>query len=197
MRALHWYQTAWPFLEGAEKEAIRKLFYKISGTPPLDYEKLPKKKDGFPAGWEFGGSMNTFPDPMFARTGKASGKILPAPNLPTRQASLISMQYPITPGKKYKMTAWVYTDRTDADGEVDIGFWTVDGKLFGFGGGPRILMDTPTWRRVEKEGVAPDEAIRIQVRAWCQHTKGAVWLDDVSLAIEGKEVLRNGGFEDK
>lgn len=28
-------------------------------------------------------------------------------------------------------------------------------------------------------------------------TKGAVWVDDVSLAVEGKEILKNGGFEDK
>jgi hypothetical protein len=58
-------------------------------------------------------------------------------------------------------------------------------------------MDTPCWRKFEKEGVAPDGAIRIQVRIWSQHNKGAVWVDDVSLAVEGKEVLKNGGFEDK
>lgn len=195
-RAMHWYQTAWPFLEVADKEPLRKIFYRIAPPPP-DYEKLPKKKDGFPAGWEFGGSMNSFPDLSFSRTGRGSGKILPAPNLPTRQASMISMQYPILPGKKYKVTGWVYTDRSDADGEFDIGFWDLQGKLFGFGGSPRILMDSPFWRKVEKEGVAPEEAIRIQVRVWSQHNKGAVWIDDVSLTVEGKEVLKNGGFEDR
>lgn len=196
LRAMYWYQTAWPFLEGADKDSLRKVFYKAAAPPP-DYEKLPKKRDGFPAGWEFGGSMNSFPDLAFARTGRGSGKILPAPNLPTRQASMISMQYPIIPGKKYKASGWIYTDQTDADGAFDIGFWDVKGTLFGFDGGVRILMDTPCWRKLEKEGVAPDGAIRIQVRIWSQHNKGAVWVDDVSLAVEGKEILKNGGFEDK
>jgi hypothetical protein len=58
-------------------------------------------------------------------------------------------------------------------------------------------LDIPFWNRVVLKGVVPEGAVRAQVVVVLASKKGSMWVDDVSLKIDGKDVLKNGSFEEK
>lgn len=74
-------------------------------------------------------------------------------------------------------------------------YWSRFGKFLGQEG-PSVPLDLPCWHKVSGELTTPEDTFLFDVSVQMWSTAGAFWVDDVSLKIEGKEVLRNGGFEE-
>ena len=56
--------------------------------------------------------------------------------------------------------------------------------------------DQPWLKRLEARFTAPETAAKITVAFSVKSTKGTLFLDDLSLKQDGKELLKNGSFDD-
>jgi hypothetical protein len=100
-------------------------------------------------------------------------------------------------GKELESSAWAVTDGTDTlDDKFVIGVYDAQGKLLVIKEFPQ-RRDFPIWTRFVEKPPMSDAAFKAKVQILIASTKGSLWLDDFSLKVDGKEVLKNGGFEDK
>lgn len=107
---------------------------------------------------------------------------------------LHSPAIPVTPGAKLEVSAWILTDGTDHPAE---GFVA---NITGLKGGIASMSlgwsaDLPVWVRVTQTMVVPDGARAVTLDFPIGSTKGTILVDDVSIRVDGKEVLTGGGFE--
>jgi hypothetical protein len=58
-----------------------------------------------------------------------------------------------------------------------------------------MLPDRPYWSRYQTEFEPAKGVSEVNFRLVIDGKNSQLWLDDVSLVCEGKEVLANGGFE--
>lgn len=102
----------------------------------------------------------------------------------------------IKPGT-FKVSAWVVTDGTNADDQLLVAVQNANGNnviLKPVG----IPMDQPWWKKVSFEVEAPAGAVRMALALNISSKQGLVILDDVSIkGSDGRELLKNGGFEDR
>lgn len=192
-RALYWFQKAWAFVDGKDKETLRRIFYKIT-PPPVGYDK-PGKSQETAIGWGTQEVNGTFIDPTFARSGKRSLRLVQPKG--KKYSGVDVSPFPVPPGRKYQITAWVYTDKTEADGKIQ---FRAHGK-----DNPNALMqkdftipqDSPFWQKITAEVEVPADAFRVLFYIDNNSTTGGQWVDDISLVADGKDYMKNGGFEDK
>jgi hypothetical protein len=196
-RALYWFKEAWFLVDSMEKAKLRSLFLKIA-APPVGYEK-PKKGEPQPTGWAIADITGGFVETGFARTGAKSIKTLSAVKAPgAGYAFADTSMFPITPGRKAVITAWVYSDKTDSDGKLDV-------RVFDRNAVPPALVvksfpipqDCPFWQKIVGEVEIPQGGVRIMIHFANKATMGALWIDDVSIIVDGKDVAKNGGVDDK
>ena len=132
-----------------------------------------------------------------ARTGSYSLKITASPGRPQGELVWISETVPVTPGKKYVLSAWVRTSDIPKDSvfnaESQLGFTvTWHSQLFTDGGGWNevggddyrfTLKDTETgWTQYAAVFTARDNANAVSVRARSWHLwYGTSYWDDFSL----------------
>lgn len=98
--------------------------------------------------------------------------------------------------KSIEVSAWVLADGTDSTNDdmkpcVSSGA----GKLLSATGSP-IPMDLPVWTRISQT-IKGDGAQKLSLVFEFQSRSGTVYVDDVSVKVDGKELLRDGGFEGK
>jgi hypothetical protein len=101
------------------------------------------------------------------------------------------------PGKTYEFSAWVLPDGTDAaEDQVAV-------TIFNQGGTPVdvkrlfIPQDQPWWQKVEVKFEMPRGAAILWVQIASASKAGNLFVDDMSLKVDGKETLKNPSFEDK
>ena len=196
-RALHWFKSAWLVVDEKEKAKLRTLFMKLA-MPPAGYEK-PKKGEKQPSGWGIADITGSFPETGFARTGTRSVKVLSSVKAPNAgYAYADTSMVPVQPGKTAIVTAWVYSDKTDQDASIQI-------RVFNRTAMPPalvvkacpILQDCPFWQKIVGEVEVPAEGVRIQVHFANKASAGALWVDDLSIVVDGKDAMKNGGLEEK
>jgi hypothetical protein len=102
---------------------------------------------------------------------------------------------PAKPGQKCEFSAWVFSDGTDGGGDKFF-FNVQDGTgKFLAQAEPLINPDTPIWRRVLWSVELPAGTARLGVSVMLNSTKGFIWVDDISILLDGQEALKGGTFE--
>lgn len=192
-RASQWYALAWPSLNGVWKdrtrEQLRKLFQNASVPDP--------KALTAPAGWKTNdlvqkGSATT----KASRNGKASYQIAAVKNAAAFSVAA-EQSVTATPGKTYEFSAWALPDGTDgAEDQVTLAIYaggTVPTEV------KRLMIprDEPWWHKVEMKVLVPADATSLRVMITATSRSGNLFVDDISLKVDGKETLKNPSFEDK
>lgn len=192
-RASQWYGLAWPDLVGVWKdrtrEQLRKLHQNVSVPDP--------KTISAPSGWKTNdltqkGGATT----KAARTGKVSYQVAAVKNAPAFSTAA-EQTVNATPGKTYDFSVWALPDGTDgAEDQITLAIYVqgavpVDVKRL------MIPMDEPWWHRVEKQIEVPNNATTLRVMITATSRVGNLFVDDISLKVDGKEQIKNGSFEDK
>lgn len=194
-RAVQWYGLAWPDLKKEPlwgdklRERLRKL-YLINPNAAL-----PKNLT-CPSGWKcpiadtkaarFQGA---------ARSGQSSFAIVGWKSpLPAYGATEQAID--VKPGT-YKVSGWVVADGTDQTDSFLVNVQNANGTNLILR--PVLIMpDLPWWRRVETEIEVPKDGIRMGISVVVGSKQGMIYVDDVSIkGPDGKELLKNGSFEDR
>lgn len=194
-RAAQWYTLAWPGLDNVWKDRSRIQGRKLAVARP---QGVARK--GMPSGWttDVGNAgANAILDGNVARVGSYSVK-LPAADAKTA-GSVSAFKSVLTPisGKTYEVSAYVLADGTENAAD-SIFVWFFDGagnninKQSVF-----VPVDMPFWNRVVIKGDVPKGAVRALVGVALYSKSGNFWIDDFSMKVDGKEVLKNTSFEEK
>lgn len=195
-RANHWYVAAWPDLKGAWRDKARERGMKIAvARPPGAARK------GLPTGWVASianpGGRAPVLDGAIARTGSYSVKLVPGDEKIKGSYSELKSDPIQVSGKALELTVYVLADGTDTSNDhITLNFMDATGISQGIMG-PFVPMDTPFWNRLMYKADLNPKIARIEVAAAMHSRKGAMWVDDFSVKIDGKEVLKNGSFEEK
>lgn len=193
-RASQWYGQAWGSLDVPWKDRTRIQLHKLlqngAGADP--------KNLVVPSGWKaLDNAQKAAPTSRASRGGKNSYQVMGG------RATLVPMVSPIEqtvsalPGKEVEVSAWVLSDGTEsAQDHLNVSCWGQGGRLLDE---KRISFrsDEPWWQRIGLKIVVPKDSVLIKVQLVLDSKVGTVFFDDVSLKTDGKELLKNGSFEDK
>jgi len=187
-RACEWYALAWPDLEGPRRERLRERARSMSAAVPPGG---PRKQ--LPTGWttDLGAPVL---DGTVARTGSFSVRL--PHGEPGSETYLKSVRVPAT-GKTVEYSAFVRTDGTTSPNDVFFINYLDRDETLVHAVGQKIQADLPFWNLVRAKEEIPKNAAYLLVGVAVRSKKGDVWIDDVSVKIDGKETLRNGSFEQK
>lgn len=188
------YSRAWDKLTDAIwKDKLREKLKSVQKTGPASIKTSGK----YPKGWAaFSGGTAAGGDAEFVRTGKQSLKLVP-PNLKEADASTVKSDFVLIPeGSKVRVSAWVFTDGNEGDGD-DFAFSFVSAANRSLAGQlqKQIRSDRPFWTHIEMETIAPPGCVKGNILLVFKSPKGYLVVDDVSVTVNGKEVLQNPGFE--
>lgn len=195
-RASQWYVKAWPDLEGPWKVKLRDQAKKLAAARPPG---SPRK--GLPTGWVETAGMSGIPpvlDGTISRTGSISAKLLPPEEkAKTGSASILRTDLIPIQVKPVELLAYTLSDGTDnGTDRVAIGFFDAGGNSLAYHQA-FLPNDLPFWTPVTIKATPPDKAARMDVEFWQYSKKGNIWIDDVSIKVEGKDIMKNGSFEDR
>lgn len=195
-RASQWYATAFPDLDGPWKDKAREQGLKLASSRPSGG---PRR--GLPAGWQaetaIGGAKSPVLDGQIAHVGSYSVRMVPADEkVPGSWSGLKTDLIPVS-GKVLEISAYVRSDGTDnASDRVFVNVFDRNGTGIGTIG-PYVPMDLPFWSRVYTKVDLNPNIAKIQFGASLYSKKGTFWVDDASVKIDGKEILKNGSFEER
>lgn len=178
------YAAAWPdldvFWKMKTREHLAKLYAPVS----------PGRPAGLPEGWS--GPVDTAhkvaPATDRVHSGGVSAKL--APGAKARNARLLYTPTVKGTGKRVEFSVWVLSDGTDSGGD-EIRFY-FDGAVTA----KKIPKDLPVWTRLVFEADTVNGSFdrgNIEIVAFSK--EGTIYVDDLSIKIDGKELLLNGGFE--
>jgi hypothetical protein len=197
-RASHWYGLSWPEMKNEPLwgQRLREQGKKLAASRPPG-----ASRKGLPAGWNAyaltAGARPPVLDGSVARNGSYSIKIVPSDEkIKGAMSGLLSDLIPVS-GKSMEISAYVLSDETENGADrVFVNFFDQAGTGFATVG-PFVTVDTPFWTRVYAKADVPPNASRIQFGVRMDSKKGNIWIDDASVKVDGKEILRNGSFEEK
>jgi len=194
-RASYWYAEGWPDLDPLWKMKTREQGLKLAAArPPGTSQKQ------LPTGWNPGtspGSRAPILDGTVSHVGSYSIKVLPSDEKIKNATSGFSTDLIPVSGKTIEVSAYVLADGTDSGNDhVYVNLFDQNGVGFSTIG-PFIPMDTPFWQRVYTKADIPRNAARFQFGVSMASKKGTLWVDDVSVKLDGREALKGGSFEGK
>ena len=180
-----WYGRAWPDLDDVWKLQLRGRLRQIYASPA-------KQKGSLPAGW--GGPLGegkAETSPLLVHSGSSAARLSPSKNGSGSMLRSPSVELP--KGKPVKIEAWVLSDETDGEATLVAHFFDPAGKLLA--SRPfAVKADLPVWTRWTDEAEV-EGAVKLSFDLVVNAKKGTVVVDDVSVKVEGKELLPSGGFE--
>jgi hypothetical protein len=191
-RASKWYADAWPDLDEAGKAKLRDRLQKLYSGPAGPARPLPLA--GWPGSNSAGAKIEAAP--ARAHSGAYALKITPA-NKPGLRDILHSESTLVKPGSVLEISFWALTDGTDSL-EDKLSFALFEQQ--GAGAGQKEIFlsaDTPIWKFHSAKLDVPAAGFKTMVGFLVASTKGEIWLDEISVKVDGKELVRNGGFEEK
>jgi hypothetical protein len=189
-RALFWCKEAWPDLAGIPKEKARARAAELQTVSSLKDKEWTFARHV--SGWTFSGDSGL--GLKYAVSGKASARIAKLSNQP---CYVMMDRQPAKPGKDYVVSLYVLSDQTEAPGgHVAIYFYDKDSKSVP-GKSEPIPPDFPFWQKIEFKGMIPPDAAMTAFDVVLDAQKGSIWIDDISVKVDGVEMIKNGSFEDK
>lgn len=195
-RAAQWYVKAWPDLPEAWKLKARERGRSLSSSrPPGGARK------GMPSGWLESAGINGRPsnlDGAIAKTGSYSVRLTPPDEkAPAGSASTLRNDFTPIPVRPIEVIAYTRSDGTDnGTDRVALGFFDANGNPLAFHQA-LLPVDLPFWTPVMIKATPPANAVRAQIEFWQYSKKGNIWVDDVSIKADGKELAKNGSFEER
>jgi|SRR6185295_875180 len=195
-RALFHFSEAWPKINDPvwkDKTRERVLAVQRTGKPSPNLGPYPAK------GWfPLNPKCNAGIDSEFVRSGSVAIKLIPpADPGPSGMAWFRTDDIPVAAAQKYKASCWVLTDGTEKGADqLCIAFLDAGDKVLS-STGPRAMIDRPIWSKLEVEGVVPEKAAKLRFGFNRGSRQGRVFVDDMSFILEGREILKNGSFEQK
>lgn len=193
-RASQWYGLAWPALDSIWKDRTRIQLRKILQNPTI----ADPKTLVVPSGWKaYDNAQKGAPTSKASRNGKNSYQVMGAKTATGTMVSPIEQAISVTPGKEAEVTAWVLSDGTESvQDHVSLGFWGQGGRLLD--AKPLNLRpDEPWWQKLSLKFTIPKDSILIRLQLVLDSKSGTVFFDDISVKVDGKELVKNGSFEDK
>ena len=181
-RALYWYAQAWPSADEAARAEIRKRAASVlrpgtCGGYPTSVTDMPGTKSARGSGR----------DTTRSWTGNSSLRVAPG-------AWLRIGPFPCAAGAKVEIACRSWSEGgEDGKSQILVRYFSSKGGLTH--GGPAVPGDLPFWTRLEHTQIAPDGTASIDVSIPSESKTGAFWIDDLSVKVDGKELLQNGGFE--
>lgn len=191
-RAVHWYAQAWLTVDGVWKDKEREQLRKLLQNPNVPDPRTPAA----PGAWKtIDATQKCGPTTKAAKTGKTSFQVVGTKN-PANE--YVSLEQNLTPvAGKYEFSAWVLSDGTDsAKDQVSAAWFAQGAKLLGY---TTLIapQDNPWWRKLETTFEVPAGAVLLVIHVHPCSKAGNFFVDDVSVKFGEKELLKNGGFEDK
>jgi hypothetical protein len=189
-RGVYWYKEAWPNLAGPDREKVRPRVAELQAVA------IPQGKEWTPAttisGWSFqaGSGIGN----RYAFSGKASARVAGDAG---KRSWVMMERIPANPGKEFTLTLYALSEgMQQSAGSANIYWYRADGTGLG---GPRapISADFPFWQKLEIKAVIPMDADKTAFDVVIDSPTGAIWIDDISLVVDGKNLIRNGSFEDR
>lgn len=178
------YAKAWPDLDPFWKTKTREHLMKLYAPP------VPGKGGNFPEGWSgpVDGTHKISLSSERVHSGGTAVKLVPGAK--ARNARLLYTPTVKGAGKKVEFSIWVLTDGTgSADDEVR---FYLDGSV----SSKKLSKDTPIWTRIIFEADTVGGSFdRANIEVVLFSKEGTVYVDDLSVKVDGKEILQSGGFE--
>jgi hypothetical protein len=112
-----------------------------------------------------------------------------------RVPSAVSQTVAARPLASYELSCWVLTDGTDSAEDKLFATVTTSDSRVAVQPGVTVSADQPWYKRIEVKFTAPETAAKMTVGFGVMSTRGTIFLDDVSLKQDGRELLKNGSFE--
>lgn len=187
-RAATWHVRAWPALDGAGKDKLRERFRNafqsagtVSRSPPKEWiVAASEAKTGVSTGAPHGGRHGF--QIACVRAGEAVV-------VPLRQSVAAR------PLAAYELSCWVLTDETNGTDDQLFAKLHTESGLQVLHPTAVAAADQPWYRRIEVRFTAPETAVKMTVGFSVRSNQGTIFLDDVSLKQEGRELLKNGTFD--
>jgi hypothetical protein len=191
--ALQLYRQAWEQSEGLEREKLRTKLHLIAGFPPQI------SSAGVPPGWNAShvSALNrVFVDSNFAHSGRRSLRFERDKDTDKGLVITDSAVYKAKPLKEYTLSLWVWSNRnTRTRSYIGLRWINASGGMIGASEIP-LTADVPIWTKLSKSFICPDGAVSVDLQIGVSHEgKCTVFIDDVSVTMDGKEVFQNGSFE--
>lgn len=197
-RGAYWYASAWTEMKSEPLwgDKLRERGLKLAASKPPG-----AGRKGLPSGWAQGGGIPGGKPPVLdgtmAHVGSYSAKVVPADEKVKDSGSVLQSDLIPISGKTLELSAYVFSDGTEnAADQLRLNFFNANGGWMG-AVGPYVPVDVPFWTRIYTKVQIPEGASRAQLGAVLYSKKGNMWVDDVSIKVDGKEVLKNGSFEEK
>jgi hypothetical protein len=195
-RASEWYAKAWPGLSDLWKMKVREQGAKLA-IPKVKGQ--PRK--GLPSGWEYDGGVSGKPaevDNSISHSGAYSIKLSPGAKEVAGSGSAVRSSPIQIFGEFIEVSAFVRTNETEnpKDGMTlwmfnDTDRNPIEQKTILF------KTDIPFWRKLYIKSKIPANAVIAQIHAGTLSRNGNVWIDDLSIKVDGKEIAKNGSVEEK
>lgn len=195
-RAGQLYASAWPSLDSAWRERSREQGKKISAARPPGGVRR-----GLPSGWQaetgLAGAKPPMLDGAIARSGSYSIKLVPGDEKIQNSVSALKSDLIPISGKTVEISAFIRSDGTEGAADRLFAYF-FDQNGAGIGTIQSFApVDTPFWTFVSAKADVPSTAVRLQVGVSMASKKGNIWVDDLSVKMSGKEMLKNNSFEDR
>lgn len=187
-RAVDWYGKAW--------ETVPDDFYKIGLRPRLAALQTlagaaRDSRSGKLTGWNItgGGDIGL----KYAKDGRQSIRLANTAKTGTSQLQS-DVQVP-QPGKDFELSFWALTDGTDGvNDNLAMTAHDAAGTLL-YEDHTAVGKDLPFWKKYVKKGTFPKTAARFSLLFVMSSTAGNVWIDGISVKVDGKELVKNWSFE--
>ena len=188
-RASSWYAKAWPGLDELRKMKLRERLAKLYAPA------IPGKAVGFPKGWggPLGGKWKV--EVQAARVHAGGTALLIQPQAENGLSEVFRANpMAVSGGQKLEISAWVLSDGTNylSDGFV--------AHVLGSDGAAAasltfpIRADFPIWTKVSKEISTPKGSEKLTLSFVIGSGKGLIFVSDLSVKLDGKELLPPEGF---
>ncbi len=192
-RASQWYAKAYPFLDGPWQQKAHAQLRKVLQNPAVPDVKGATA----PASWKVADkTANEGATAKASHSGKMSYQVLPMKHSGMHYYPFEGSFVPVQGGKTYEFSFWALADGTDqANDQISV-------QVFGPGGKNlstqfvTIGMDQPWWQKFEAKFDVAGGGVAVTLRSNIASTVGTLYFDDFSLKVDGKEVIKNGSFED-
>lgn len=180
------YGKAWPDLDAVWKTKTREQLARLYSSPQPATRPMPKGE------WRAEGAVVSGER---VRSGLSAVKItMPKGNADGYYIPLRTVLKLPAGAAEVEVSAWVLSDGTNnVNDDVKPTVTGAAGKLL-YAQGSAIPLDLPIWTKVEKK-IACEGGLTIEVQFDFLSRKGTVYVDDVSIKVDGKELLTNGSFE--
>jgi len=191
-RAAQLHRILWTQASGLEKEKLRTKLRAIAGFSPQ-----PSVGGAFPSWTNIDALNRVFVEQNFAHSGRRSLRF-DRDRDSEKGLALVDYEepFPAKPLKEYTLSLWVWSNRNTGERSyISVAWIDANGKFITFTEVP-LTVDAPIWTRLTKSWTCPENAAKIDMQIGVSYNgRCTVFVDDISLTVDGKEMVRNGSFE--